>query len=430
MDHTRGFVHAGSGHESVDRVPRKLSVAVALMLALDASRVFADVPDPPVLKLSGFGTLGVVHSSENDADYVTSIFKPDGAGRSRSWSPAVDSVLGVQAVAHLTPQASAVVQLVSEQNYDGSYRPHVEWANLKYDITPDAFVRVGRVVMPSFLVSGFRKVGYASPWVRPPPGVYGIVPISTNDGVDASYRMHFGETSSTLQGTYGSLKSRAVDGTFSTARNQWGIFSTTDYGALTLRVAYHQAHLTLRSLDSFFAALRGFGPEGVALAQKYQCDGKLVPFASTGASYDPGKWFVTGEWATSRSHCFIGARSGWYAGGGYRLGKVTPYATYARSMAESERSTPGLTVSALPPFLQGPAAGVNAALNGIIGSVPRQQTIVIGARWDFAKHAAVKVQLDHIRLGAGSKGTLTNTSPAFQPGGKLNVFSATLDFVF
>jgi hypothetical protein len=51
-------------------------------------------------------------------------------------------------------------------------------------------------------------------------------------------------------------------------------------------------------------------------------------------------------------------------------------------------------------------------------------------RWDFAKSAALKLQLDHSRVGTGSPGTLINIQPGFQPGGRFTVFSATLDFVF
>jgi hypothetical protein len=51
-------------------------------------------------------------------------------------------------------------------------------------------------------------------------------------------------------------------------------------------------------------------------------------------------------------------------------------------------------------------------------------------RWDFTKNFDFKLQCDHTRLGPGSPGTLINTQPGFRPGGTLNLFSATVDFVF
>jgi len=72
----------------------------------------------------------------------------------------------------------------------------VEWANLIYALSPDASVRIGRIVLPTFMVADSRKVGYANPWVRPPVEVYGLVPITQSDGLDASYRVVWGETAS------------------------------------------------------------------------------------------------------------------------------------------------------------------------------------------------------------------------------------------
>jgi hypothetical protein len=89
-----------------------------------------------------------------------------------------------------------------------------------------------------------------------------------------------------------------------------------------------------------------------------------------------------------------------------------------------------LTISALPPYLAGPAASLNAALNTALGSKPVQRTISVGARWDFMKNVDFKVQVDHMRLGAGSPGTLGNLQPNFQTGGTVNLISATIDFVF
>jgi hypothetical protein len=89
-----------------------------------------------------------------------------------------------------------------------------------------------------------------------------------------------------------------------------------------------------------------------------------------------------------------------------------------------------LDATALPPFLAGPATGLNAALNAILSGNPVQNTVSIGTRWDFRKNTALKLQFDHTDIGAGSSGTLINTQPDYRPGGKLNVFSATIDFVF
>lgn len=118
------------------------------------------------------------------------------AGFTHAWSTDVDSRLGAQVTAHLTRKLAAVVQFIAEQNYDNTYRPHVKWANIKYQFTPEASVRIGRSVQLTFLFSDTRKVGYANPWIRVPSEVYFLVPISNGDGVDASYKRFALEISS------------------------------------------------------------------------------------------------------------------------------------------------------------------------------------------------------------------------------------------
>jgi hypothetical protein len=417
--------------KAFERMSCKLTPIALLAMALQPAVARADDPDTPIFSFSGFGTLGVVHSSENKADFTSSVFKPNGAGFSHPWSADVDSLFGAQVNADFTRQISAVVQVIAQQRYDNSYAPAVEWANVKYQFTPDISIRAGRVVLPVFLVSDYRKVGYANPWVRPPVEVYGLVPITNNDGVDGSYRVHFGESTHSVQFTYGNSTSTLPDNTGTVkGKSALGLSYTAEYGAATVHLAHFQSKLSFDSFKPLFDGFRQFGPEGIALAEKYDVNNKLFTYNGLGGMYDPGRWFVMAEWGSSIIHAALGKRSAWYASGGYRLGEFTPYLTYAQANADSRRSDPGLTLSSLPPFLAGPAAGLNAGLNSILGSIPVQKTVSVGGRWDFAKNADLKLQFDHSRLGAGSAGTLINIQPGFQPGGRFNVVSVTIDFVF
>jgi hypothetical protein len=62
--------------------------------------------------------------------------------------------------------------------------------------------------------------------------------------------------------------------------------------------------------------------------------------------------------------------------------------------------------------------------------VPEQKTISLGARWDFATNAALKLQWDRVRVNAVSYGTFGNVQPDFPKGSTVNVLSAAVDFVF
>jgi hypothetical protein len=149
---------------------------------------------------------------------------------------------------------------------------------------------------------------------------------------------------------------------------------------------------------------------------------------SFGANYDPGAWFVTGEWGHLESSSFIGGTA-WHASGGYRFGQLMPYVTYAQAKG-GRLADPGLDVSTLPTFLAEPALALNAGLNSLLSANAVQSTVSLGGRWDFMTNGSFKLQVDHIRIGAGSTGTLSNIQPGFRSGGQLNVLSATLDFVF
>jgi hypothetical protein len=138
---------------------------------------------------------------------------------------------------------------------------------------------------------------------------------------------------------------------------------------------------------------------------------------------------VISEWAHARLNSFLGDNTAWYASGGYRVGQFTPYVTYAHESAASN-SDPGLALTGLPPAAAGFAAGLNAGLNAILQAIPAQSTVSLGTRWDFAKNLDLKVQFDHTRIGADSDGSLINIQPGFRPGGTVNLFSATVDFVF
>src|SRR5580692_8197748 len=127
----------------------KALVLVALLCYPAIASADAEVPGASMFSFSGFGTLGVVHSSDHDADFTSTIFKPNGAGYSHDWSPDVDSLVGAQVIANFAPHLSAMLQVISQQTYDGTYTPHVEWANIKYELTPEASIRVGRTELAS-----------------------------------------------------------------------------------------------------------------------------------------------------------------------------------------------------------------------------------------------------------------------------------------
>lgn len=415
-------------------VPAALRGSVFALGLLAGSAANAVAAEPasaaaPVWKFSGFGTLGAVHASIRDADYTSSVLRANGAGYSERWSPDVDSRLGAQLDLSMG-RWSGVLQMVSEQNLDGNYRPRLEWANIKYQMSPDLALRIGRIALPVFLAADYRKVGYTMPWVRPPVEVYGALPISSSDGIDATWRWSSGDIRHATQGFFGRTDTRLYDDRRLQAHGIAGLSHSIERGALSARMSLISAHLTTGIGTEVFTALRAFGAPGAALAERYAIEDKRVSMLSAGVSYDPGQWFVSAEIGRAHSRTLLGSTSTMYAGGGYRLDSLTPYIGYAKVRAHGVTSDPGLPLAALPARLRPTAAVLNAGLNIYLSTIPVQSTASAGLRWDFATDAALKFQYDHVRPTDGSRGSLINQQAGFRSGQAVHVASVALDFVF
>ena len=380
--------------------------------------------------ISGFGSLGLARSSEHRADFVSNVLRSHGAGYTGNWSVDVDSRVGAQVDLKLNSQWSAVLQVVTELGLDNNYAPIIEWANVKYSITPDSSVRIGKISLPMFLAADYRKVGYAHAMVRTPVEVYGSVPISSSDGVDASMRWSVGEVKNVTQVFFGHADIKVTDTARAKARALTGISNSTDTGALNLRISLLTANLTVDSARPLFDAFRQFGPPGSSIAQRWDADHKRATAISVGANYDPGKWFLMLEAGHLNTGSYLGDKSTFYASAGYRYGTVTPYLAHAQVRARSSTSDPGLPLLGLPPELAGQVAGLNFGLNRLLRSTAVQRTLSVGVRWDWRADMALKLQFDRVRPQGGSPGMLINVQPDFQSGRSINVVSAVLDFVF
>lgn len=389
----------------------------------------AEISDNVTWKFSGFGTAGVAHASIRNADFTSTVLHATGSGHSERWSPDVDSRLGAQLDVS-RGRWSAVLQMVSEQDLEGSYRPDVEWANIKYQATPDLAIRVGRIALPVFLAADYRKVGYALPWVRTPVEVYGSLPLASSDGIDATWRWSAGSLRNSTQVFYGRTDTRLFDERRLKARGIAGLSHIVEQGPLSARVSALTAKVTMDIGSELFTALRAFGAPGVALVDRYAINNKRMSIFSAGFTYDPGEWFASAEVSRTHTRSVLGRTVSMYAGGGYRIGDLTPYAGYARVHATSNTSDPGLPLAALPAPVRPTAAFLNAGLNAYLATIPVQSTVSAGVRWDLAESAALKVQYDRVRPTDGSRGTLINQQADFRSGRTVHVASVALDFVF
>lgn len=224
-------------------------------------------------------------------------------------------------------------------NYDNTYSPEVEWANLHYQVNDNFSIRAGRTRQSVFMFADSRKVGYTYPWVRLPSELYGLVPVTRNDGVELSDSRRWGEARNTLTFSYGSIDfdspGLAEDGEGS-ARHTVAVMNRLEYGDLTWVASYHRTDLTIPGLIKPFEAFKAFGAQGQAIAAHYSVDGVFTDYFGMGLNYDPGHWFAVGEWARTRSESVLEKARAWYVSVGVRLGSVVPYILHARHDAQGD----------------------------------------------------------------------------------------------
>lgn len=404
-------------------------VGSLLLLSLIPALLSAAESGERAVEFDGFGTLGLVWTDLEQADFTASSLKPGSAGYTRSVSGDVDSLLGGQMSVQFSERLSGIVQVIAEKNPGDDYAPHVEWLNLQYEISPGFSLSLGRTVIPSFLVSNYRKVGIATPWLRPPVELYDMVPITTSDGIGARLQTSLGEAFSVLELTYGVNDSEVASGTDLKIRDGWGITETLEFGAWTLHGSIHGATINISSFTPLFDGFRGFGAVGQAIAETYDPNGEQYYYFGLAASYDPGDWFVLGELGHAQSDSILNERYAAYLTAGIRAGSLTPYLTLATT-SEAQHEPPLLDTGGLPPALAATAQALNTNLRDSARDRPNQTTGSLGLRWTLNSRAALVFEYSHTDLGADSSGTLINEQPGFEPGGSFNLFSAAVHFLF
>ena len=227
--------------------PLCYALGLALLSASGAAR--ADDADK-IFSFSAFGTVGMAHSSSSEADYTANQLQPSGTGASHNWSP-IDSKLAGQLTARVNDKLSAVVQVVAMTRTNNRFEPKVEWAFVKYAVTPELSVMLGRTVLPTFMGSETRLLGFSNPWVRPPLETYNQNPTTNLDGVNASYRSNFGSVTNTVQAFYGKNSAHLIsyDGSLIPtidADPVRGVVDTIEVGAWTIRggLSYYKLALS------------------------------------------------------------------------------------------------------------------------------------------------------------------------------------------
>ncbi len=289
--------------------------------------------------------------------------------KEHGWQFDQESLLGVQVKKDFSPTLSGTVQLVARaQNPNRGHAPTVDWAYLTWQPEQDSAwtLQAGRFRIPLYYYSDFLYIGYAYPWVRPAPDVYGW-PIYAYNGANVTYRTQLGQSdwAATVHAWAGSYTQHNdaydtriywTDPTHEAWKEILGAYVSANSNGFDVRVMF----MTYK--DNLWQDAAGGGRNYLLGIQDQR-----TRIMGISANLDKNNWLIKSELDRYEQVDKEKGLNGIYKyalfGVGYQFGKWTPMFTMSRYR----------TVAA-------PIEGRN--------------TRYASLRWDFRKNMALKLQYD------------------------------------
>jgi hypothetical protein len=340
--------------------------------------------------ISGYGTVGGTMTSDNNYAYIHD--PTEFGGAAHQLNVGLESRLGVQAVIDFGSGFSVIAQEVARQRGDSAFSLGTEWLFLQYVPISDVKLRLGRVALPTFLLSDSRNVGYAAPWFRAPNELYGSGPFHSLDGVQALWHHNVGAIGLGLEGAYGNTQVQyRASGIVSDVKTTgaYNVAATVEYGDFLFRVARTSLNIPTTI------------PLGPSFAVNYVI--KDI-FDTAGLQYDNGKAIVLSEFGkrTENDIPILGepalASKEWYVAGGWRFGKWTPMLIF----------------------------GVYSAGTSIIEPEGKTGTWSVSLRYDVARNVALKAQISRPQAANFTYWA----DPNYTSTERVSVYSLGADFLF
>ncbi|MEJ5990820.1 hypothetical protein WG902_12535 [Ramlibacter sp. PS3R-8] len=352
---------------------KKLQRIAATLLAACAAAPTSAVE----LDLSGFGSAVAGRTfGQCTANAVASAFSSSctrfvadwghGGVYDEKWSAEPESRLGVQGTVRVNPQLSFTAQVVARAVHDPL--AELEWAYMTIAPAPGWTLQLGRKRVPLFFYSDFQDVGFAYPWVRVPPDVYGWDVVNYN-GANLTYNASvsgWALRSSAFAGSENSRKNGYSRILYDEPKDvKWSGIAGADLEFakdwFTGRVVYMRSGFQQIDRQTGMADVQING----AIRDHHQAYGGSV-------NIDYGNFLLRSEVSVFDRSRYAYKATSWFVSGGYRFGNFTPM----------------LTLSDYKETSRFPLADYEPA---------RWSTVAASLRYDLGASSALKVQLERIR---------------------------------
>lgn len=368
-----------------------LTKSILLAIALQAGAASAETEFSDKISFNGFGTIGAAYMGGDQRDFGKSGSIENGLSFHE------DTRLGGQ----LSYQASDSLVFTGQariKGLDNKFETDLTWLYAKYNINTELTVAAGRMVLPAFLISDSIDIGYAQLTVRPASEMYDLVRVDYYEGLDFSYQATIADHTVNFQLFGGKASEQDIllggqDATFE-ADSLFGINTTLELEYGNIRAGYVSVEMDFNAVSA-----------GVIL------NDTDADYISLGYKFEFDNWITSAEFGRVNTKNSTGdaIQQGFYFTNGYRIGEFTPYITLAQNQNKSFDDT-------------------------------KQNSVMIGSRWNFADSMALKAEYQHVNTSnfyghfetTGAFGENGYFSPAlgFPQEGDADIFSVSLDFVF
>lgn len=362
-----------------------------------------------------FGTIGAVY---NDSPYLyrKDIFQKEGSSMDISFE--TDSIIGLQSTLFIDKHFSIPIQGIVYNDYNGEVKPKIDWGYLKYDSNENITLKIGRIRTPYYKNSDNLNIGYSNLMIRESVEVYGQVPFSSYNGVEASYTGIIKNYFYTIQAGYGkenrsvpihSLNQKvAID-----IDDLYAINLTAGTAAIQGRITYLVADITASNpmLNQLFGGLRAAGLN--SLANRYEFDDKKSEYFGFGFFIDYSNILLSAECGHRKIESFFADTHGYYATLGYSFDKLIPFITYAESKMDTATYNANSGIAHLDALLR----AQNLA----------QSSKTAGVKYFINDNLDVKFQYERV-APKGPFGSYHLNTP-YDPK-KMDILSFALDFIF
>jgi hypothetical protein len=406
---------------------------ILTILLLISSTSIADEAYPN-WSIKGFGNLGLVRSDSNKIGFYRNRTQTQEVNKSLDIS--TDSRLGVQLDVDLTDSWHITSQFIARDHAGDFLEQNLDWAFLRWYPNEDTVVRAGRMGFDAFLLSDYRNVGFAYPWMRPPHEFYANIPITHYDGIDIrkslslnhgliSLKAYAGYTSTQLSEEYydTELEGPMAGANIVYETGSWRLRAGYTYIRQVVDIDTRDLKLQINDTTNNFLF-----PNLNQLAPLITFKDSNIHFMSLGTSYDDGTWLIHAEASymdTEGQELFNPDTASAYLSIGRRFSNVTLYSLYGVShsfQTKTEIPDPRFPDPRLLLIQQEVEERFNS-------QVINQQSLSIGLRWDFYPKVAFKAQWSHYWLGEDGD-ALWQRDVGVDTPENVNVMSFGIDFIF